>query len=203
MNKGIFITIEGLDGAGKSLQANLLANKLREIGFPVTLTGEPGGTQVAKKIREVLLHQRISSKVEALLFLTARVSHVEEVIKPAFEKGKIVISSRYIDSSVAYQGFGLGLGGEEILNLNERYTSAFWPQLTLYIKISLEVSMKRRGKDRIEIRPDSYYAKVEEGYNWLIRKFPERIKVIEGERPIEEVHISIFRVALEYINRMR
>ncbi|MBT9129940.1 MAG: Thymidylate kinase [candidate division WS2 bacterium] len=202
MNKGIFITIEGLDGAGKSLQANLLAKKLLEIGFPVTLTREPGGTQVAEKIREVILNQRISSKVEALLFLAARISHLEEVIKPAFEKRRIVISSRYIDSSIAYQGFGLGLGGEEILSLNERYTSAFWPQLTLYIKIGLEVSMKRRGKDRIERRPDSYYTRVEEGYNWLIRKFPERIKVIDGERPIEEVHLSIFRVALDYINRM-
>ncbi len=203
MSKGIFITIEGLDGAGKSLQANLLAKRLHELGFPVVMTREPGGTQVAEKIREMILNQRINSKVEALLFLAARVSHLEEVIKPAFEKGKIVISSRYIDSSIAYQGFGLGLGGEEILSINERYTSAFWPQLTLYINISLELSMKRRGKDRIESRPDSYYAKVEEGYNWLLRKFPERIKIIDGEKPIEEVHISILRVALDFINRLK
>lgn len=199
MKRGVFITLEGLDGSGKSIQANLLCNELNKNGYPVIISREPGGTEVAEKIRKILLNNQLNSWVEALLFLAARISHIEEIVKPALDAGKILISSRYIDSSVAYQGFGLNLGGKEVLELNEKLTGGLWPDLTIYIKINPELSMKRKNKDVIEVRSKEYFSRVEEGYNWLIKQFPERIKVVDGNKSVSGVHKQILSLTLDYL----
>ncbi len=200
MKRGIFITLEGLDGSGKSVQAHMLEKELTKKGFPVLITREPGGTPVAEKIRNILLSSEIQPWVEALLFLAARISHAEEIIKPALRKGMIVLSSRYIDSSVAYQGFGLNLGGLNVLELNEKLTEGLWPDLTLYIKIDPELSMKRKNKDVIEVRSKEYFSRVYEGYNWLINRYPERMKVVDGTLSVVEVHREILSLVLSYMN---
>ena len=148
MNKGLFITFEGIDGCGKSTQLNLLYEYLRGKGYDVKLTREPGGSSIGEKIREILLDKSNSDMTdvtEALLYAASRDQHVSTVIKPALEEGKIVLCDRFIDSSEAYQGFGRGLGSEYIHEINGKVMNNL-PDITFYFKLSPEEAAKRIAK---------------------------------------------------------
>ncbi|MDI6717341.1 MAG: dTMP kinase [Actinomycetota bacterium] len=202
MNKGLFITFEGIEGSGKSTQAIQLAEHLKERGYSVVVTREPGGTPIGVAIRQILLDPAINDMdyhTEVLLYAADRAQHVAEVIRPSLEKGKIVISDRYIDSSIAYQHFGRGLPLDLIIEINERAVQGLKPNVTFLLEIPVELGIERATKvsaDRIERESIEFHKRVEAGYQELARREPERWRVIDGIPMVEEVHQSIVR-ALE------
>ncbi len=184
----MFITFEGADGSGKTTQLLRLAKTLTKLGYPVVTTREPGGTKVAEKIRDLLLHEweePIYKETEALLYAGARAQHVEGLIKPALEQGHIVLCDRFIDSSLVYQGMARGLGQEEVLSINRMAIKDLWPDCTFVIDIPVEVSKKRMslmGKelDRLEQEQEAFKEKIREGYLALSHQYPERLIVLDG-----------------------
>lgn len=194
-----FITFEGIDQSGKSTQIGLLAEALERADIPALTVREPGGTPLGDKIREILLgpeHTGMDTWAEALLYAAARAQLVKDVIKPAQIAGKIVLSDRYIDSSLVYQGMARGLGVERILDLNLGATGGLMPDLTFVLHLDLEKSRERlaaRGtaEDRIEGEPLEFHKQVEEGYRRLEEMYPGRIVGIYGDGTVAEVHESI------------
>src|SRR5919199_3121414 len=190
----MFITFEGLDGSGKTTQAELLAAKIRETGREVVTTREPGGTPLGEELRAVLLNYEASSWAEAALFAAARGELVGRVIAPALERGAVVVCDRYIDSSLAYQGIGRGLGVDRVLELNLLVLRGHLPDRTYLLQIDPEESVRRIGEggDRIERENVDFRRKVDEAYRVLARTFPERIEWVDGNRPAEEISELIF-----------
>lgn len=183
---GMFITFEGPDGSGKSTQATLLAQKLREEGYSVLLTREPGGTALGEVVRGILLGKdlEMANETEALLYAAARAQHVGEKIKPALGQGKIVICDRFVDSSLAYQGYGLGLSLKELKKINYFATGGLKPNLTFLLDLEpgwgLARARKERGAmDRIEERALEFHSKVRHGFLDLAKQEEERFCVIE------------------------
>ena len=186
----MFVTFEGLDGSGKSTQTQLLADALRADGREVVATREPGGTELGERIRELLLHEGdVSPWAEATLFAAARAQLVDEVIAPALERGADVISDRYLDSSLAYQGIARGLGLDRVLELNLHAIRGVLPDRTYLLLIDPAESAKRlRGEgDRIESEDEEFRARVDEAYRQLAGAFPQRITTFDGTRPREEI----------------
>ena len=180
---GRFITFEGPEGAGKSLQARRLAERLREAGREVVLTREPGGTPAAETLRGFALETPLHPRSELLVFLAARAEHVEALIRPALERGAVVICDRFIDSTVAYQGYGLGLDPIQIRSLNAYSTDGLAPDQTLVLDVPPEVGFARRGEarqDQIERRDDDFHARLREGFLSESRREPDRIHVLDG-----------------------
>lgn len=198
MNKGLFITFEGADGCGKTTQMNLLAQYLREKGFDVVVTREPGGKGLGEKLREILLNYdgEVSSICESFLFLADRAQNVDITVKPAVEQGKIVLCDRHGDSTVAYQGYGRGLDIERIEMLNSIATSNRKPDLTLVFDIDVETSMKRVGteKDRMESAGIEFHNRVRQGYLDIAKKEPNRVKVINAVKSIEEINREVISI---------
>ena len=198
MNKGLFITFEGADGCGKTTQMNLLAQYLREKGFDVVVTREPGGKGLGEKLREILLNYdgEVSSVCESFLFLADRAQNVDITVKPAVEQGKIVLCDRHGDSTVAYQGYGRGLDIERIEMLNSIATSNRKPDLTLVFDIDVETSMKRVGteKDRMESAGIEFHNRVRQGYLDIAKKEPNRVKVINAVKSIEEINREVISI---------
>lgn len=199
--RGKFITIEGTDGSGKSTQVELLMDYLRKKGADVIFTREPGGTQISEKIREIILdvdNSEMTGITEALLYAAARSQHVEEKIIPALEAGKIIICDRFVDSSIAYQGAARGLGAEKIMGINEAALHGIMPDMTLFFDLSPEKGILRkkneRALDRLEKEKMDFHEKVYEGYKNLCKKYPERIKPIDADRSIDEVHSEVIEV---------
>ncbi len=199
--RGKFITIEGTDGSGKSTQIELLMDYLRKKGADVIFTREPGGTQISEKIREIILdvnNSEMTGITEALLYAAARSQHVEEKIIPALEAGKIIICDRFVDSSIAYQGAARGLGAEKIMGINEAALHGIIPDMTLFFDLSPEKGILRkkneRALDRLEKEKMDFHEKVYEGYKNLCKKYPERIKPIDADRSIDEVHSEVIEV---------
>lgn len=199
--RGKFITIEGTDGSGKSTQIELLMDYLRKKGADVIFTREPGGTQISEKIREIILdvdNSEMTGITEALLYAAARSQHVEEKIIPAIEAGKIIICDRFVDSSIAYQGAARGLGAEKIMGINEAALHGIMPDMTLFFDLSPEKGILRkkneRALDRLEKEKMDFHEKVYEGYKNLCKKYPERIKPIDADRSIDEVHSEVIVV---------
>lgn len=194
--RGVFITFEGLDGCGKSTQMELLAEGLRERGYVVLVTREPGGTPLGEAIRDILLNPRykgMAARAEALLYAAARAHLVKEVIRPALEDGQVVLCDRYLDSSLAYQGYGRGLGVEDIITLNVWATECLFPDLTLFLDLddSLRASRLANVPDRLEAEDDDFHRRVAEGYHKLLMDHPHRIRRIDASGSEEEVQARV------------
>jgi dTMP kinase len=186
----MFVTFEGLDGSGKTTQLELLRRHLAGSGREVVATREPGGTDVGEKIRELLLRGgEMTAWTEAALFAAARAEHVERVIRPALGRGAAVLCDRYIDSSVAYQGGGRGLGLDGVLALSLQATDSLLPDLTILLLLDPAEAAARIGSDpdRIEREHDDFRERVDQAYRELARRFPERIVALDGKLPPERI----------------
>lgn len=201
MNKGLFITFEGADGCGKTTQMNLLKDYLVQNGYEVVLTREPGAKGLGEQLREILLNYdgEVADRCESFLFLADRAQNIETIVIPAIKQGKIVLCDRHIDSTVAYQGYGRGLDLDEINYLNNIATGGIKPDLTYVFDVDVETSAKRVGdeKDRMESAGKEFFNRVRNGYLELAKKEPQRIKVIDSTRSIEEVFQNVLK---EFIN---
>lgn len=198
MKKGYFITFEGPDGAGKSTQIDYLKEYLDEKGYESLFTREPGGTRLSEKIREMLLDKEntdMTSRAEAFLYAASRAQLVEEVIEPALEQGKIVVSDRYIDSSIAYQGFGRDLG-PKIAEINKFGVKGLEPDLTFLLMLDPEDSRSRLNEDnldRLESEDIEFKKKVLEGFVSVSEEYRFRTKVIDASLPKEEIRDEIIK----------
>ncbi len=195
MEKGLFITFEGADGCGKTTQMSLLAEHLEKQGYDVVLTREPGGKGLGEKVREILLNYdgEVSDRCESFLFLADRAQNIDIIVNPAVEAGKIVLCDRHTDSTVAYQGYGRGLDLNRINQLNNIATNGRKPDLTFVFDIDTETSMKRVGKekDRMESAGLEFHNRVREGYLKIAEHEPDRIKIIDASKSIEEIHKEV------------
>lgn len=198
----MLITFEGIEGSGKSTQAGLLVEYLRGKGLNVILTREPGGVEVSERIRSILIETglNISPKAELFLFLASRAQHTDELIRPSLQKGYIVVCDRYIDASVAYQGYGRGLDVGMIKRLNDLATDGLRPDLTVLLDLPPEEGLKRvrasKKVDRIEGEDLEFHRRVREGYLEIARSEPDRFLVIEATGGISEIQ-HIIREAVE------
>ncbi len=199
---GFFITIEGIEGSGKTTLAKGLFEELKSKGFPVILTWEPGGTAIGEKIRETLLHsEEISPWTELFLFVAARKEHVEKKILPALREGKIVISDRFDDSTVAYQGYGRSLNIRLIKRFNKIATSGLKPNITFLIDIDPETSLNRlKGRDRIERESIEFHKRVRKGYLDIAKRAKKRVIILNGNEKEEEM---IKKAFLKVIERLK
>lgn len=203
---GLFITFEGVEGSGKSTQANLLADKLKKINKEVVLTREPGGTKLGKKIRKLLLDPEninMDNRAEILLYAADRAQHVKEKILPFLKNGKIVLTDRYIDSNIAYQGYGRKLDMKMVKNINEWVIRNTWPDLTILLDIDPEKGLKRarnlssdKKGDRLEQEIITFYKNIRKGYLELAKN-DKRFVVINGDAEAEVIHNKIFKVVKE------
>ncbi len=198
MKKGRLISFEGPDGAGKSTQIKRLEAFLEARGFPYICSREPGGTPIGEKLRELILDKRyseMSRRTEALLYAAARAQHVDEVIRPALEEGKIVICDRFTDSSIAYQGYGRTLGEDVIRALNAFATEGLQPDLTVLLLLDPEEGMRRAEKrealDRLESEAAAFRAEVNRGYLRIAEEEPERVIYIDAGEDIEDIAAQI------------
>jgi dTMP kinase len=194
--KGIFITFEGSEGSGKSTQSRLLCRYLKTRGLRVVFLREPGGTAISEKIRAILLdckNKSMSSRCETLLYMAARSQVVAQLIKPAMAAGAVVVSDRFLDSTLAYQGYGLGIDLEAIRRIGLFATEGVKPDLTFFMDLPLRDGLRHRmhTKDRIEKRPYSYHARVRNGYLAMAQREPRRIKIVtvRDERFDTQAHI--------------
>ncbi|MBU0710017.1 MAG: dTMP kinase [Candidatus Omnitrophica bacterium] len=202
--RGKFITFEGSEGCGKSTQSRMLSRYLKGRGCKVVYIREPGGTKISEKIREILLNpknKKISANCEMLLYMAARVQIVEEVIRPALLGGKIVICDRFLDSTVVYQGFGLGIDIQLIKKMGIFATGGLKPHLTILLDLPVRDGLKKRGssKDRIERRPYSYHLRVRKGYLKLAAQETNRIKVIKVENNKNKTQNKIREAVEKYV----
>ena len=200
---GKFITLEGSEGSGKSTQAGLILDYLKSKKVPVMLLREPGGVKISENIRKLLLdvhNTGMGDECETLLYMAARAQMVKEILEPQLKAGKIVLCDRFLDSTIAYQGYGNGIDIKTIVQLGLFATKGFAPDLTILFDIHPEKGLSRAGdkKDRIESRPLEYHNRVRNGYLDLSKQYPARIKVINVDAAKEE----IFKRVKPYINAL-
>lgn len=187
---GLFVAFEGGDGAGKSTQARLLADALRNAGHEVVLTREPGGTPIGEKLRALVLehgHGEVDARTEALIFAASRAAHVEQSIRPALERGSLVITDRYIGSSIVYQGVGRGLGADAVRDLNVWATDGLWPDLTVLLDVDEAEGRARRtageaAEDRLESEPDEFHRDVRAAFRRLAEARPDAYLILDGRQ---------------------
>ena len=196
MAPGLFVAFEGGDGAGKSTQARALATALQERGLEVVLTREPGGTPAAEAIREVVLtpdYAGLDDRAEALLYAASRAEHVARLVRPALERGAVVITDRYIDSSIAYQGVGRGLGPDVVGEINLWATRSLLPDLTVLLDVDAGAGLARlsTAPDRLESEPEEFHATVVEAYRALAAGDPDRYLVLPAHSDLDELAAAI------------
>ncbi len=188
---GFFIVFEGGDGAGKSTQVKKLEQSLKNLNETVVLSREPGGTELGLKIREILLDQNeyeVTPRMEALLFAADRAINMSQVIKPALEKGYVVIADRHIDSSIAYQGVARGLGANTIEDISRWAVQNVVPDLTVILDVDATTGQSRlKSKDRLDAESEEFHKKVNQAFRDLAEKNPERYIVIDAAKPVEEI----------------
>ena len=193
----LFLVVEGMDGAGKSTQIERLARWITDAGSPPVVTREPGATAIGKRIREILLDPASAAmdpRTEALLYAADRAQHAAEVIRPALAAGRVVISDRYVDSSLAYQGLARGLGIERILDLSMWATGDLMPDLVILLDVAPELARARSGAtDRIELEDEAFHRRVADAYWALARTYPERFAAVDASAPPEAIEAEIRR----------
>ena len=198
MNKGLFITFEGADGCGKSTQLNLLAEYLTQKGFEVIVTREPGAKGLGENIREILLNYNgeVSDRCESFLFLADRAQHIDTIINPAVETGKILLCDRHTDSTIAYQGYGRQLPIDRIKMLNEIAVNGRYLDITFVFDIDVDTSMQRVGKikDRMESAGKDFFNRVRQGYLDIAKQNPQRVKIIDASKSIEQIHKTVIEL---------
>lgn len=205
--KGKFITFEGSEGSGKSTQSRLLYRYLKQKGLSVIYLREPGGTAISEKIRKILLDRANHSMLppcEMLLYMAARAQLAREVIAPALNQGKIVICDRFLDSTLAYQGYGLGMDIRLIKDIGSFAICGIKPDLTVFLGLPIKKGLSNCGmsKDRIEKRPLAYHRRVRQGYLALVRQEPGRIKVIKVEKDKNKTQEKIRNLVSKYLKKI-
>ncbi len=191
---GVFVAFEGGDGAGKSTQVRLLADWLTSLGREVLVTRQPGGTPLGAQIRDLVLHgDHVSPRAEALLFAADKAQHVDLVIRPALEAGGVVITDRYTDSSIAYQGAGRDLGADEVAQLQRWAVDSVVPDLTVIIDVSAQEGRRRRGEvhDRLESEGDAFHESVRAHFLALAAQAPHRYLVLDGTLPADDLAAAV------------
>jgi len=195
---GVFITFEGGDGAGKTTQIDKLRSWLERQGHTVVVTREPGGTDIGVELRNIVLHHRgfLAPRAEALLYAADRAHHIHTVVRPALERGEVVVQDRYFDSSVAYQGAGRVLSEDEVRDLSLWATESLMPQLTVVLDIPSDIARQRRDSDnrvfdRLEAEADDFHERVRQAYHRLADAEPDRFLMIDGQRPIDDIHAEV------------
>lgn len=195
---GLFITMEGTDGSGKSTQLELLNEYLNNKGFNVVFVREPGGTNISEKIRDIILdieNKEMHYMTEAFLYASSRAQLVNEVINPKLKEGAIVLCDRFIDSSIVYQGIARNIGIDIIKKINNIATGGLIPDITFFLDLPPKDAIKRKKEqkelDRLESEKDYFYERVYKGYKMLVKENNERIKVIDANKTIEKMHKEI------------
>ena len=205
---GLFITLEGPEGSGKTTIASLVEKKLKEKGLNVVMTREPGGIEISEQIRKIILdpnNTAMDSKTEALLYAAARRQHLVEKVIPALKQDAIVICDRFIDSSLVYQGIGRGLGIDKLYDMNLFAIEDIMPDFTLFFDIDPKLGLERIHKDqqreinRLDMEDLNFHLKVYQGYKEVVSRYPERIIEIDASKSIEEVFNSVMNILKEYI----
>jgi len=196
--KGLFVTLEGVDGAGKSSHVEWLAEHFRQAGRTVVFTREPGGTPLGEKLREIVLHDAMHPETEALIMFAARREHVERVIRPALARGDVVISDRFTDASFAYQCGGRGLPEDRLSILEEWVHGDLQPDLTLLFDVPGEIAQARLGAarepDRFERERMDFHSRVRDAYLRRAARYPKRIRVVDGSRTLADVRAQLAAV---------
>ncbi|OKP86950.1 dTMP kinase [Paenibacillus sp. P32E] len=208
VQEGFFITLEGGDGSGKTTVLGRVAAYLQNHSIPYLITREPGGIEIAEKIRSIILdpaHTAMDARTEALLYAASRSQHLAEVVEPALKEGLTVLCDRFVDSSLVYQGYARGLGIEEVRKINQFATSGRTPDLTFYLDVDPEVGLSRiaaneeREVNRLDLESLAFHQRVRDGYCQVIKSDPERIVVLDANRPIHMVEQDIVRILKERI----
>lgn len=204
---GLFITLEGIEGSGKTTQAARLADSLRALGHPVLLTREPGGTPAAEQLRAILLNSRtesLAAETEAFVILAARRQHVDHVVAPALKRGAIVLCDRFTDSTLAYQGYARGLDPKSLRTMNRWATGGLAPDLTLLFDLPVATGLRRRqsdraGQNRLDRETRRFHERVRAGFLQLARREPSRMKRIDAARAPETIAQDVHRLVVEWI----
>lgn len=206
--EGLFITLEGGDGSGKTTVLGRVAAYLQSRSMPYLITREPGGIEIAEKIRSIILnpaHTAMDARTEALLYAASRSQHLAERVEPTLKEGLTVLCDRFVDSSLVYQGYARGLGIEEVWNINRFAIGNRMPDITFYLDIEPEVGLSRiaanrdREVNRLDLESVAFHRKVREGYQLVAATYPERIVVIDANRPLHLVEQDIIKSLKERI----
>jgi dTMP kinase len=201
LKQGLFITFEGVEGAGKTTQIAMLRAALEREGRRVCVTREPGGDAVAEGVRQLLLSQEMSPRAELLLFLASRAQNVERVIKPELAQGAVVICDRFIDSSVAYQGVARGLGRDTVAALNEFATGGLTPAMTFLLDLEPETGLARQtDRNRMEAESLRFHQQVREGYLAEATRSPQRFCVLDADQSPETLHAALWKKIQNFLS---
>jgi dTMP kinase len=204
---GVFITIEGPDGSGKTSVTDEVSKKLKSLGIDFIRTREPGGIDIAEQIRDIILNPKntkMDAKTEALLYAASRRQHLVEKVIPALEAGQVVLCERFVDSSLAYQGVGREIGIEAVYTMNQFAIDGVMPDLTIFLDIDPEVGIKRinenrKNKDRLDMEKIEFHERVYQGYQAVKALFKDRIIIVDGNKPLDDVVNHCFEIILKRI----
>lgn len=207
MKKGVFITFEGNDGSGKTTVSKIIYEKLKDMGYPVVYTREPGGIDISEQIRDVILNPKninMDARCEALLYAASRRQHLVEKVLPALAKGSIVLCDRFVDSSLVYQGIARNIGVEEIYRINEFAIEGHMPDATIFLSVDLKTGLQRveyRGKkDRLDNETISFHERVAKGYEWVKQEFVDRMHIIDATKQLDDVVEDTLQEVLTILN---